>query len=101
MVCSIEVEFPLGLIEGFSGGSVVKNLPAIAGDTRDMGSIPGSGRSPGGSNGNHSSILASRISWTEEPGRLHGTWGHKESNTNELAHSSPTSSRVYLSCLVA
>ena len=51
-MCSIEVEFPLGLIEGFSGGSVVKNLPAIAGDTRDMGSIPGSGRSPGGSNGN-------------------------------------------------
>ena len=31
---------------------VVKNLPAIAGDARDMGSIPGSGRSPGGGNGN-------------------------------------------------
>ena len=27
--------------------SVVKNLPANAGDTRDMGSVPGSGRSPG------------------------------------------------------
>ena len=26
---------------------VVKNLPANAGDTRDMGSVPGSGRSPG------------------------------------------------------
>ena len=26
---------------------VVKNLPAIAGDVRDAGSIPGSGRSPG------------------------------------------------------
>ena len=26
---------------------VVKNLPASAGDARDMGSIPGSGRSPG------------------------------------------------------
>ena len=33
---------------------VVKNLPANAGDTRDMGLIPGSGR----------------IQWTEEPGRL-------------------------------
>ena len=33
---------------GFPGGSVVKNLPANAGDIRDMGSIPGSGRSPGG-----------------------------------------------------
>ena len=33
----------------FPGGSVVKNLPANAGD---MGSIPGSGRSPGVGNGN-------------------------------------------------
>ena len=29
---------------------VVKNLPANAGDTRDAGSIPGLGRSPGGGN---------------------------------------------------
>ena len=31
---------------------VVKNLPAIAGDRRDIGSIPESGRSPGEGNGN-------------------------------------------------
>ena len=31
---------------------VVKNLPASAGDTRDMGSIPELGRSPGIGNGN-------------------------------------------------
>ena len=31
---------------------VVKNLPANAGDGRDMGSIPGSGRSSGGGHGN-------------------------------------------------
>ena len=37
---------------GFPGGAVVKNLPANAGDTRDTVSIPGSGRSPGGGNGN-------------------------------------------------
>ena len=30
---------------------VVKNLPANAGDTRDIGSIPGSARSPEGGNG--------------------------------------------------
>ena len=30
----------------------VKNLPANAGDTRDMGSVPGLGRSPGGGHGN-------------------------------------------------
>ena len=31
---------------------VVKNLPANAGDIRDVGPIQGSGRSPGGGNGN-------------------------------------------------
>ena len=31
---------------------VVKNLPANAGDLRDMGSIPGLGRSPGEGHGN-------------------------------------------------
>ena len=31
---------------------MVKNLPADAGDTRDMALIPGSGRSPGEENGN-------------------------------------------------
>ena len=33
------------------GSSVVKNLPANVGDTGDVSSIPGSGRSPGGGNG--------------------------------------------------
>ena len=36
---------------GFPGGSALKNLPANAEDAGDMGSIPGSGRSPGGGNG--------------------------------------------------
>ena len=31
---------------------IVKNLPASAGDIRDVGSVPGSGRSPGGAHGN-------------------------------------------------
>ena len=31
---------------------VVKNLPTNAGDLRDAGSIPGSGRSPGGGHDN-------------------------------------------------
>ena len=38
--------------EGFPGGSVVKNLPSNVTDVRDAGSIPGSGRSPGGGHGN-------------------------------------------------
>ena len=37
---------------GFSGGRVVKNLPANAGDARNVGLFPGSGRPPGGGNGN-------------------------------------------------
>ena len=37
---------------GISGGSVIRNRPANAGDAGDLGSIPGSGRSPGGENGN-------------------------------------------------
>ena len=37
---------------GFPGGSMVKNLPANAGDAKGAGLIPGSERSPGEGNGN-------------------------------------------------
>ena len=50
--------------QGFSHGS------ANAGKARDGGSIPRSGISPGGGNATHSSILAGKIPWTEEPGGL-------------------------------
>ena len=45
--------------EGFPGGSAIKNLPANARDTEVVSSIPGSGRSPRGGNGNplHCSCL--------------------------------------------
>ena len=56
----------MGLPRWLSG----KNPPANAGDAGDTGSIPGLGKSPGVGNGNHSSILAWKIPWTEEPGRL-------------------------------
>ena len=49
---------------------VVKNLPASAGDVRDEGLIPGSGRSLEKEMATHSNILAWRIPWTEEPGGL-------------------------------
>jgi len=57
---------------GSPGGAVAENLPVNAGDARDSGSIPGSGRCPGVGNGNptHSSILAWKTPWTEEPGWL-------------------------------
>ena len=49
---------------------VVKNPPGNAGDRRCAGWIPGLGRSPGGGHTTHSSILAWKTPWTEEPGGL-------------------------------
>ena len=49
---------------------VVKNPPANAGDIRDAGLIPGLERYPGGRHATHSRILAWKILWTEESGRL-------------------------------
>ena len=46
-------------------------------------SIPGFGRAPGEGNGTYSRILAWRIPWTEEPSRLHSSWGRKESETTD------------------
>ena len=60
----------------------VKNLPANAGDIKDAGSIPGSGRPLEEGMATHSSILAWRIPWTGEPGGLQPK-GHKESDTTE------------------
>ena len=68
---------------GFPGDAVLKNPPANAGDTRDVGSIPGLGRSPGVGNGN-----PLQYSCLEN---LHGQrslvgdrpWSHKESDTTE------------------
>ena len=52
---------------GFPSGSVVKNPTA---NTGDACMIPGWGRSPGEEMATHSSILAWKIPWTEESGRL-------------------------------
>ena len=52
---------------GFPDVVVIKNPSA---NSRDMGSIPGLRRCPGIGNATHSSILAWKIPWTEEPGRL-------------------------------
>ena len=42
----------LKLFGGFAGGSELRNPPVNAGNSGDMGSILGSGRSPRGGNGN-------------------------------------------------
>ena len=49
---------------------VVKNRPANARDMGDRGSIPGQEYSPEEGKATHSSVLAWRIPWTEDPGRL-------------------------------
>ena len=69
---------------GFSGGSVVKNLPANSGDIRDVGLIPELGRSPGVGSGKPLSILARKIPWTVEPGGLQ-SMGHKKLDMTEHA----------------
>ena len=70
-------------LSGFQIALVVKNLPANAGDTRDVGSIPRSGRPPGGGHGN-----PLQYSYLENP-MDRGAWratvhdGHKELDTTE------------------
>ena len=49
---------------GFPGGTVIKNLPANAGDTGDASLIPVLGRSPGVGNGNPTLVFL--------PGKFHG-----------------------------
>ena len=65
--------------EGFSGGSAGKEITCNVGD---LGSLtPGLGRSLG--EATHSSILAWRIPWIEEPGSLHTVHGFAKSDTTE------------------
>ena len=66
----------------------------------DPGSIPGLGRSPEEGMATHFSILAWRISWTEEPGRLESTGlhrlGHDRCNlTQHGVKYWPSNSHVY------
>ena len=65
--------------EGFLGGLVVKNLPAMQ---KTWVQILGQEDPLEKGMAAHSSILAWRIPWTEEPGRL-SPWGCKELDTTE------------------
>ena len=59
---------------------MVKNSPADTGDIRDVGSIPGSERSPGGGHGNP--LQYSCLENPKEPTRL--LCGRKKLNTTEV-----------------
>jgi len=60
--------------------SVVKNPPASAGETKDVGSMPGSGRSPGEGNGN-----PLRDSCLENP-RDRGAWRATVDGVTKVRH---------------
>ena len=80
---------------------LVKNPPAKAGDIRNEGSIPGSGRSPGGGPGNPLQYLAWRIPWTEEPGGLQfiGSQIRLQSDTTEATELTLTYIHTYIHAL--
>ena len=59
---AIILQLKMGFLDGLNSKESACNVG-------DMGSIPGSGRSPGEGNGN-SSTLAWKIPWTEKPGVL-------------------------------
>ena len=60
---------------------VVKNLPANAGDVRDVGSIPGLGGSPEG--GQHTLVFLPRESHGQRSLAGYSPWGRKELDTTE------------------
>ena len=74
---------------GFPSGSMVNNQPGNAGNSRDMGLIPGPGRSPGVGNGNATPIFLLRKSYRQR--RLHGvtesrTWLSAHTHTHVRMH---------------
>ena len=81
---------------GFPGGSDGKASACNAGD---LGLIPGWGRSPGEGMATHSSTLAWRIPWTEEPSRLQSMRsqrvGHDWATSLSLSRRPTRSSRTY------
>ena len=75
--------------QGFSGGTSGKELPANAGDRRNVGSVPGLGRSPGEVNSN-----PLQYSCLENPMDRRAwwaiVWGRKESDATEATYHAPT-----------
>ena len=64
---------------------MVKNLPASAGDARDVGSIPKSGRSPGIEDDNQLQYSSLKIPRTEKSGGLQSK-GPQKSWTQLSSH---------------
>ena len=71
-------------VKGLPDGSAVKNLPAIQEPQEPQVFSLGWEGSLEESKATHSSILAMRISWPEEPGWATVLRGHKESDITEV-----------------
>ena len=81
---------------GFPSSSREKKLP-----TRDTGSIWGSQGPLEKEMSTHSSILAWRIPWTKEPGRIYSSWCCRESDTTKQLKTNTEniqSSKSYMKC---
>ena len=65
-------------------GLEVKNLPANAGDKRDVGSIPGSGRSPGGEQEYQSGLQCLENPHGQRSLAGYNPLGRKESDRTEV-----------------
>ena len=62
---------------------MVKNSPTSAGDIRDMGLIPGPGRSPGGGQGNPPQCSCLENPHGQRNLVSYSPWGHKELDMTE------------------
>ena len=98
-ICLLKISVSNG--SGFPGGTVVKNLPANAGDSRGRGSIPESGRSPGEGNGHplQYSCLESPMgkeAWRATVHRVtvRHNWAHRQSKS-AMAPSLPHPNLVF------
>ena len=66
---------------------VVKNLTANAGESENQVQSLGGDQSPEKEMATHSSILAWRVSWTEEPGRLWSIGSQSRTQQKQLSTS--------------
>ena len=79
----------------FPGDSVLKNRPANAGDAGNMGSMPGSGRSPGGGNGNPLQYSCLKNPHGQRSLVGYSPWGHKGSDTTEHTYTAIQCAFIY------
>ena len=85
----------------YFGGSCGSDGKESACNVGNLGSIPGSGRSPGERNGNPLQYTCWKISWTEEPARLQSMGSQSRTWLSDFTFTFPTQgSNSYLLCLL-